>query len=284
MSTKQGPQTFLAYSRTAYCVHCVLRTAYCDFHPDPCSGMAKNHVCRPCAELLCRSRPLFQADPRRTHLRPMCDLNENLSSRFCARGASVTRWRARAEVREGGPIVLRYGKLILWNLGVTLRGDYGTFFFWAHQIRWARLPLHWTTELERPVQTRLAGLSRDDHFRYMKQSCEFILIGYSIKFWNTFTTVSFTMLWSKFVLGCMTQIILPWGTDKHVLIKNVHKITGGSPNSTRLGPHKALLFYQVYNSYFVTFGAIPVLYYPGNFYNLKEQLVWKTSFSKREVL
>ena len=80
-----------------------VRTAYCDFHPDPCSGMAKNHVCRPCAELLCRSLPLFQADLRRTHLRPSCDLNENLWSRFCARGASVTRWRARAEVRGGGP-------------------------------------------------------------------------------------------------------------------------------------------------------------------------------------
>ena len=105
VSTKQGPQTFLAYSRTR-----------CDFHPDPCSGMAKNHVCRPCAELLCRSLPLFQADPRRTHLRPMCDLNENLSSRFCARGASVTRWRARAEVR-GGAHVLRYGKLKLAKSG-----------------------------------------------------------------------------------------------------------------------------------------------------------------------
>ena len=126
-------------------------------------------------------------------------------------------------------------------MGVKLRGDYGIFFFLGTPDSWARLPLHWTTELERPVQTRLAGLSRDDHFRYMKQSCEFILIGYSIKFWNTFTTVSSTILWSKFLLGCMTEIILPWGTDKHVLIKNVHKITGGSPNSTRLGPHKALL-------------------------------------------
>ena len=29
----------LAYSRTF--------AAYCDFHPDPCSGTAKNHVCRP---------------------------------------------------------------------------------------------------------------------------------------------------------------------------------------------------------------------------------------------
>ena len=122
------------------------------------------------------------------------------------------------------------------------------FFFLGTPDSWARLPLHWTTELERPVQTRLAGLSRDDHFRYMKQSCEFILIGYSIKFWNTFTTVSSTMSWSKFVLGCMTEIILPWGTDKHVLIKNVHKITGGSPNSTRLGPHKALLSYKLKDS------------------------------------
>ena len=51
-----------------------VRTACCDFHPDPCSGTAKNHVCRPCAELLYQILPLFQADPRRTHLRPSCEL------------------------------------------------------------------------------------------------------------------------------------------------------------------------------------------------------------------
>ena len=75
VSTKVGSTNFsrvLAYSRTF--AYCVLRTACCDFHPDPCSGTAKNHVCRPCAELLCQTRPLFQADPRRTHLRPSCEL------------------------------------------------------------------------------------------------------------------------------------------------------------------------------------------------------------------
>ena len=101
---------------------------------------------------------------------------------------------------------------------------------------------HWAKKVRSQRETR--GLSRDDHFRYMKQSCEFILIGYSIKFWNTFTTVSSTMLWSKFVLGCMTETILPWGTDKHVLIENVHKMFWEAhPTRTRLGPHKALLFF-----------------------------------------
>ena len=134
-------------------------------------------------------------------------------------------WRAGARARRwgrGGLMFLGMGNSFyeIWvSNSVGLRNF---FFFGPTPDSWARLPLHWTTELERPVQTRLAGLSRDDHFRYMKQSCEFILIGYSIKFWNTFTTLSSTMLWSKYVLRCMTETILPWGTDKHVLIKNVH--------------------------------------------------------------
>ena len=106
----------------------------CDFHPDPCSGMAKNHVCRPCAELLCRNRTLFQADPHRTHLRPSCDLNENLWSRFCARGASVTRWRARAEVRGGGPMFLGMGSSF-YEIWVSNSVVISEFFFFGHKTR-----------------------------------------------------------------------------------------------------------------------------------------------------
>jgi hypothetical protein len=65
-----------AYSRLAYSRTRVL--AYF-FHPDPCRRMAKNHVSRPCAKRLVRNCPELQGYPRRTHLRPNCDLYEKLS-------------------------------------------------------------------------------------------------------------------------------------------------------------------------------------------------------------
>ena len=97
VSTKVGSTNFsrvLAYSRTF--AYCVLRTAYCDFHPDPCSGTAKNHVFGRNTELLYQNRAPLQADPRRTHLRPSCELQEDRMSSFCARSANVTARRALA--------------------------------------------------------------------------------------------------------------------------------------------------------------------------------------------
>ena len=70
---------------------------------------------------------------------------------------------------------------------------------------------HCTTELaRRSVQTRLAGLSRDDHFRYeTKLRIHFDWLFNQVLKHVYHCFLYCTMLWSKFVLGCMTQIILP---------------------------------------------------------------------------
>ena len=70
------------------------------------------------------------------------------------------------------------------------------------------------------------------------------LVGYSIKFWNTFIIPLFPLLccglsmyWDVWQKPFFREVRI-----NHVLIKNIHKMFWEAhPTRTRLGPHKALL-------------------------------------------